>query len=84
MKGYTLLKWVFYKLLAVLLVIISLGFIYFVINFGELYQVISLLRYKDIIIFERGSLAAVGGIPILIYMLFFSLRTLFFKRSAST
>lgn len=71
MKEYILSKWVFYKLLAVLLVIISLGFIYFVINFGELYQVLSLLRHKDIIIFERGSLAAVGGIPILIYMLFF-------------
>ncbi|WP_167457979.1 hypothetical protein [Rahnella woolbedingensis] len=79
MKEYTLLKWVVYKLLTVFLVFVFLGLLYFVINFGELYQVLSLLRHKDIIVFDRGSIAAVGGIPMLIYILFFSLRTLFSK-----
>jgi fatty acid desaturase len=79
MREYTWSKWFFYKLLTVFLICVFLGLIYFVINFGELYQVLSLLRHRDIIIFNRGSLAAVGGIPILVYILFFSLRTLFSK-----
>lgn len=79
MKEYTLSTWLLYKIAALFLVSLSVGFIYFVIYLGSLYEVLSLIRRPNIMMFERQSVALIGGIPMCIYLFFFSLRALFTK-----
>lgn len=78
-NNHRVLQWILYKLAAIALILVAAGIIYSVIFLGALYEVRSLIRQGDIILFERGSLAIVGGVPIFIYLFFFSLRTLFSK-----
>jgi len=69
-NNHRVLQWILYKLAAIALILVAAGIIYSVIFLGALYEVRSLIRQGVIILFERGSLAIVGGVPIFIYLFF--------------
>ncbi|MBF7978877.1 MULTISPECIES: hypothetical protein [Rahnella] len=79
MKEFNFSTWILYKSAALFLVLLAIGLIYFIVFYGELYEVLSFIKRPDVMMFESQSLVAVGTIPALIYLFFFSLRIIFSK-----
>lgn len=78
-KEYTTLQWLLHKGALVFLLVTFSYLVYDIVYGGILYEVQSLINHGDIIHTHRQSIAALSGVPILIYVIFFSIFTLFKK-----
>ncbi|MGB7800708.1 hypothetical protein [Buttiauxella sp.] len=79
MRPYTKLHWVGFKFAGVFLMAVSLAMIYSTIFFIEEYRLYSIITLDNIIIYNGKVITAIGGIPIYIYVFFFSFRTILQK-----
>ncbi len=78
-KEYTTLQWLLHKGALVFLLVTFSYLVYDIVYGGILYEVQSLINHGDIIHTHRQSIAALSSVPILIYVIFFSISTLFKK-----
>ncbi|SUW62443.1 Uncharacterised protein [Buttiauxella agrestis] len=79
MKEYTTLRWLIFKFSGVFLMMASMALIYLVAYFYKFYAINSLITLGDIITYNGRVIICLGGIPMVIYMFFFALRTVLNK-----
>lgn len=77
MSRDTILQWILYRSMAIVLIAIMLAMIYF--SLGALDDLHSLYLHEDIIVYNSKAIAGAAGTPVYIYGIFLGLRVLFIK-----
>ena len=73
------IKWLLFKVGAVLVMVFSVIYIYFTVSYMKAYNFYSLITLGDVIEYNGKIIICASGIPIIVLVFFFSLRLLLKK-----
>ncbi len=82
MKNTNISQWIVYKFLCLFLLVLSLILIYSALFFAHISDLYLMLKHGDIITYNSKVIIFTSGIPMYIYLLFFSLKSLFRMESS--